>query len=436
MIKIHTLGGYDEVGRNMSAVQVHDEIIILDMGIHLDPYIKVQDENSFRNPTTDELFKIGAIPDDSKLNKDYVVAIVPSHAHLDHIGAIPYMEKRYHAPIVCTPFCSEILKILAQDKHINFKNKIKMLRPEKIFKTKHMVIEFIPITHSTIQTVLVVIHTIYGNVVYANDFKMDESPTFGQKPNLEKFKEMKVLALICDCIYARDDEKTPSETKAKDMLEKLFETQNFTNKAIIISTFSSHIARLQSIIHCAKKIKRKVVFLGRSLAKYVEAAENAGLITFSNDVEIVKYRKEMKHRLREINEKKGEYIIVATGHQGEPNAVLAKIAGGQLPFFLEKGDVIIFSSTVIPVEENEKNSAMLHDMLKNKGIIIFRDIHVSGHAAGKDLREFIKCVNPQHIIPAHGPDSMKQHLIAIAKDLGYQDRFLHMCHNGDIVNIG
>jgi ribonuclease J len=435
MIKIHTLGGYSEVGRNMTAVQVEDEIIVLDMGIHLDPYIKMQESDPFGNPTAEELHEAGAIPDDSKLEKDKVVAIIPSHAHLDHIGAIPYMEKEYNAKILCTPFCKELLKILAKDKHIDLKNKVKALKAGQTFKTKHTTIEFIPITHSTIQTVIVAIHTKEGTILYANDFKVDMSPTFGNKPDFSSLKKKKVLAMICDCIYADEEINTPSESVAKDMLEEVFDSHNFNNKAIIISTFSSHIARLQSIVRCAKKIKRKIIFLGRSLAKYVEAAENAGIIAIPKDVEIVKYRKQIIKRLKEISNTKDEYVIVATGHQGEPNAVLSKMANEQLPFKLEKEDVIIFSSTVIPVEQNEKNSAVLERMLHEKGVTIFRDIHVSGHAAGKDLKALIKEISPQHIIPAHGPTEMQEHLIKIAKELKYSDEFLHKSNNGDIIII-
>ena len=158
MIKIHTLGGYDEIGRNMSAIEIEDEIIVLDIGLHLEPFIKAQEADPFHNPTAEELLQTGAIPDDSKLEKDKVVAIIPSHAHLDHLGAIPYLEKNYNAPIICAPFTKEFLKILAQDKHIDIKNKIKALKPKQLFKTKHSTIELIPITHSTIQSVIVAIH--------------------------------------------------------------------------------------------------------------------------------------------------------------------------------------------------------------------------------------------------------------------------------------
>ena len=435
MIKIHTIGGYDEVGKNMSAVEVDGEIIILDMGLHLYPYIKVQEKESDKYITKEMLMKAGAIPDDSLLEKKKVVAIIPSHAHLDHIGAIPYLEAEYNAPILCTSFAKEVLQKISQDKNIKLKNKITILEEGKQYKTKNTTIEFIPVTHSVIQTVIVAITTKYGTVLYANDFKIDLTPTYGEKTNLNKLSSYKNLALICDCIKAGIDEATPSEVVAKNMLEDLFETHDFSNRAIIISTFSSHIARLQTIMACAKKINRKILFLGRSLAKYVEAAVLTEDATAFQDVEMLKYGDQIRKQLNRIQEKKHEYVIVATGHQGEPNAVLTKIAANQLPLRLMPNDVVIFSSTVIPNEENIKNRSLLEEQLERRNVTIFRDIHVSGHAARKDLKAFIEKIKPTHIIPAHGPYEMQKNMISIGKELSYGDEFLHCSKNGASIEL-
>lgn len=429
-MKIHTIGGYDEVGRNMTAVEVEDEIIILDMGLYLDSYIKIQDTKQIKQLSKEILLQAGAIPDDTKLDKSKVVAIIPSHAHLDHFGAIPYMEAAYDAPILCTPFAKEVLTKISQDQNIKLKNKIKALEINQQYKTKHATIEFINVTHSVIETVIVTITTKQGTIVYANDFKIDLTPTYGNKTDMEQLKKFNIIALICDCIKADLDEETPSEAVAKNMLEELFEKHDFTNKAIIISTFSSHIARLQSILYCAKKIGRKTLFVGRSLAKYVEAAACAEGIDFFADVEMLKYGDQIKKSLKHIAERRNEYVIVATGHQGEPNAVLTKLAANKLPFKLLPNDVVIFSSTVIPNEENIKNRSQLEEQLQQKGITVFKDIHVSGHAARKDLKAFISILKPKHLIPAHGPQKMQKNLLSIGKELGYSDEFLHLSENG------
>lgn len=433
MIKIHTLGGYNEIGRNMTAVEVDDEIIILDMGLHLEPYIKLQEHIPQKYLTKEKLLKAGVIPDDSVIEKNKVVAIIPSHAHLDHIGAVPFMEKEYNCPILCTPFAKELLKTIATDQNIKLKNKIRVLDYSKQYKTKNTIIEFVHVTHSTIQTVIVAITTKYGTILYANDFKMDLTPTLGESTDVEKLKEYAIFALICDCIRAHQVEKTQSEAIAKQMLEELFETQDFDKKAIIISTFSSHIARLQTILACAKKLNRKVLFIGRSLAKYVEAANAADPSSaLFQDITIVKYKNQIKKELKEIKDKKEEYLIVATGHQGEPNSILTELAADKLALHLEPQDVVIFSSTVIPNEENRKNRQLLEEQLQKKHVTIYKDIHVSGHASREDLRDFLKITKPKHLIPAHAPKEMQKNLLAIAKELGYSDEFLHLSQNGQI----
>lgn len=430
MIKIHTIGGYDEIGRNMTAVEVDNEIIILDMGLHLEPYIKLQEHVPQKYLTKEKLLKAGVIPDDSTIEKDKVVAIIPSHAHLDHIGAVPFMEKDYNCPILCTPFAKELLKTLAADQNIRLRNKIKVLDYGKQYKTKNTVIEFVHVTHSTIQTVIIAITTKEGTILYANDFKMDLTPTLGESTDVEKLKQYHIFALICDCIRAHQVEKTPSEAVAKQMLEELFETQDFDRKAIIISTFSSHIARLQTILACAKKLNRKVLFIGRSLAKYVEAASAADAsFALFQDITIVKYKNQIRKELKRIKDKKDEYLIVATGHQGEPNSILTELAADKLPLQLEPNDVVIFSSTVIPNEENRKNRQLLEEQLQKKHVTVYKDIHVSGHASKDDLKEFLKITKPIHLIPAHAPKELQKNLIAIAKELGYSDEFLHYSKN-------
>lgn len=434
MLKIHTLGGYNEIGRNMSAVEVDGEIIVLDMGLHLEPYIKLQEHTAPKELTKEKLIKLGVIPDDSQLEKAKVVAIIPSHAHLDHIGAVPFMENEYNAPILCTAFAKELIKKITEDYGIKLKNKIKVLNIGKEYKTKNATIEFINVTHSTIQTVIVAISTKYGTVLYANDFKIDLTPTLGEQTDIEKLKKYSVVALICDCIKANQREKTPSEAVARHMLEELFEGENFENRAIIISTFSSHIARLQTILLCAKKLNRKVLFIGRSLAKYVEAAITADSPSLFQDITIIKYKSQIKKELKKIKDKKREYLIVATGHQGEPNSILTLLASDKIPY-LTPNDVVIFSSTVIPNEENKKNRQILEEQLQKKHITVFKDIHVSGHAARDDFKEFLRLTKPKHLIPAHGPVELQKNLLDVAKELDFGNESLHLSQNGQCVVI-
>jgi len=445
MIEICTVGGYDEIGKNMTAVKVDDEVIILDMGIFLDSYIRcteAEDEDIY-NISASQLLKAGAIPDDSVIEgwRSKVKAIVPTHAHLDHVGALIFLSNKYNADILCTPFTAEVIKALASDEKVKLKNKIKVLHANSIYHISDgLKIEFINITHSTLQTVMVALHTKYGILLYANDFKFDDNPVIGKKPNYKKLEELGkkgVIALIVDSTRAKEAAKTPSETVAKEMLRDVMLGTDSKNKAVIITTFSSHLARLKSIIEFGRKMNRRIVFLGRSLAKYVSAGENIGMINFSKAVEIVKYSNKIKKKLKDI-EKKGreKYMLVVTGHQGEPKATLAKIARKELPFRLYPEDSIIFSCNVIPSPINIRNREILEDMLKGYGVRIFKGIHVSGHASREDLRDLINLVKPKHIIPAHGEKDMIDALVELTVEKNYKlDETVHVMHDGSRLTL-
>src|SRR3989339_822317 len=426
-IEIRAVGGYNEVGRNMTAVKVDDQVIILDMGLHLEPYIAyTEDEDFGRSLSREELLKVGAVPDDRVIDgwRDKVRAIIPTHAHLDHVGALPYLAKRYKAPILCTPYTKEIIKAILADEKIALKNDIRVLNANSQANlTKKVRVEFINMTHSIPQTVMVALHTPYGIVLYANDFKFDNQPIIGKKPNYEKLRQLGkdgILALICDCTRARTEGKTLSENIAREMLKDVLLGTDSTGKAVIVTTFSSHIARLKSIVEFGGKMGRKVVFLGRSLSKYVTAAENIDLVNFSEEVEMVAYGSQVRRKLKQI-EKDGpeKYLMVVTGHQGEPKATLSKMAGNELHFPFSREDHIVFSCGVIPSDINIMNRTVLEEHLNRFGVRIFKDIHVSGHAAKEDLRELLNMVRPRFLFPAHGNNEMKQGLCDLALEKGY-----------------
>ncbi|MBU0628192.1 MAG: RNase J family beta-CASP ribonuclease [Nanoarchaeota archaeon] len=441
MIQICAVGGYNEVGKNMTAVKVDDEVVIIDMGLQLDNYIRYteQDEDELVELSAHDLARVGAIPNDSVI-KDWrtkVKAIVPTHAHLDHVGALIFLANKYDAPILCTPFTAEVIKAISRDERIKLKNEIKILNVNSHYKlSENITIEFINMTHSTPQTVMVAIHSKQGTIIYANDFKFDNHPTIGKKPNYERLAELGkqgVKALICDCTRAKQPIKTPSELVAKEMLRDVMLGVDSKGKTVIVTTFASHLARLKSIIEFGKKMNRKIVFLGRSLAKYSEAGENIGLVNFSKEAEIVRFGKQIKKRLQQI-QKDGtsKYLLVVTGHQGEPKSTLSKIVTGKIPFKFNQEDHVIFSCTVIPSEINIRNRAELEKGLRAHGVRIFRDIHTSGHASKEDLRDLLNLVNPENIIPAHGDDEMKQSLVDLAIEKGYKKgKTVHLIHDGD-----
>lgn len=442
MIKIRTIGGYNEVGKNATAIIVDDEVVIMDLGLHLENYIRYTEDDNRDDFTDFELIQAGAVPDVNKIEDiiPNVKAIVTTHAHLDHLGAIPFLGHKFNCPIISTPYSMAVLRSMLADKKRELSNELITIKVNSTYRiSEKLVIEFINITHSTPDSSMAVLHTPYGAIVYANDFKIDENPTLGEKTNLVRLKEIRnregISCLILDSLYADNDEKTPSESEAKDMLKKVLLDSSHKGKAIIVSTFSSHIARLKAIVEMGNKIGRKVIFLGRSLSRYVEAAEEIGLVDFSN-VEIVKFGKQIKKRFKQLSYEKEDYIIVCTGHQGERRAVLSRLAFKDIDFKFDDGDMVVFSCTVIPTKINENNREVLESKLKERSISIYKDVHVSGHGSRKDMKEIIEILKPKILIPAHSERKKEEALADLAISLGYvKEESVFVMDNDDEVII-
>lgn len=444
-IKIATLGGYNEVGKNMTALKVGDEAIILDMGLFLPKLIDFEEEGGERvNLSSQDMVRLGTIPDDSAI-RDWttnIKAIVLGHCHLDHIGAAPYLASKYDCPIIATPFTLEVLRASLSDDNLKLKNQLKALLPGSTLKiSENIEIKFVNITHSTIQTVMVAVKTPKGIILYANDFKFDNHPVLGKKPDYDYLtkigQKQEVIALIVESLYASAERKTPSEKVARELLKDVLLGVDNKDHAIIITTFASHLPRLQSIIDFAKSINRKVVFFGRSMAKYTYSAENIKFLNFSKQVEIYPYVRQIKKKIQQIEkEGRGRYVIVCTGNQGEPKSVLVKMANGEIPFKFMPWDIVIFSCKTIPVDINIANRTLLERKLKQKHVRIFTEIHVSGHAGREDLRDLINMVKPKHIFPAHGDSSIQSALADLAVELDYTlGKNVHISHNGQIHDI-
>ena len=237
--------------------------------------------------------------------------------------------------------------------------------------------------------------------------------------------------LIVDSLYSTSHTKTPSEAVAREMLKDVLLGVDSKDKAVIVSTFSSHLARIKTIIELGKKMNRSVILLGRSLGKYVLAGQDTNIIHFEGEAEIVRYREKVAKKLRKIKQQKGKYLIICTGHQGEPKSVLSRMVNGEYDFRLEKGDHVVFSCTVIPSEVNILNRHLVEDKLMKSGVRIFRDIHVSGHGAREDLRDLLGMVKPEHIIPSHGGPDRVEGAVQLATELGYKEgKTLHSMKDG------
>ena len=429
----------------MTALEIGEDVLLFDCGIYLPAIVGVSEKEKI--PTEKGMRGLGALPDDTYLEKvglkNKVRALLISHAHLDHIGAIPYVAPKYNAPVVGTPFTMELVKIIMKDNGHSIPNKIISVKLNGSYvikgKSGNYKVEFINVPHSTIETTAIAVHTPEGIFLYANEFKMDNTPTFGEKMNYGKMKElskMGVKIMLGDSLYAHEDIKTPSEKIAKSLLEDVLLGSHNQNSGIVVSTFSSHIARLKSITELGFKLGREVVFFGRSLSKYTQAARKVGKANFMGRVKIYTYRKQVEKIMNRINANKKKYLVVCTGHQGEPGSVLDRISRHQLPLKISDKDHIIFSSKTIPTPETELSKSNLVSRLRKTNVRIFDSIHVSGHGSREDLREMIELVKPEHFLPSNAEIAKTQLGAELAQSLGYKmNKTVHLLQNSKFLEI-
>ncbi len=437
-IEIIAVGGYDEVGRNMTAVRCGKEIVIFDMGLRLDQ-VMIHEDAEIENMHSLDLIKIKAIPDDTMMNsvEGTVKAIVCSHGHLDHIGAIPKLAHRYNAPIIASPYATELIRQqISGEQKFGVNNKLFALKSgQRYTLSQNLVLEFVRTQHSIIDTVTPVLHTPRGAIVYACDFKLDRTPVIGEPPDFARFQQIGkegVLALIVESTYIDRPGRCPSERIAKDLVRDTITSYEDDKNAILVSTFSSHIARVKTIAECAHEIGRKPVLLGRSMEKYSVTAEQMKLVSFPETTSVFGNRRTVDRTMRRMMKAgKEKFLPIITGHQGEPGSILTRLALGDTPYQLTKGDKVIFSANVIPNPMNFGQRYKIEEHIRLAGARIFEDLHVSGHAYREDHYEFIHLLNPQHIIPAHGHLKMTAGYTDFATELGYTAQStVHMLKNG------
>lgn len=432
MIKIYAIGGYNEVGKNMTCIEVDDEAIILDMGLYMDRFVALQERNIKMN--SEILVNEDAIPNDEIIKnlRKKIKAILITHAHLDHIGAIKWMAHKYKCPIITTPYTGEIIKRNAKNVEIVLTNVNSSYKVSKNIEA-----EFINVTHSVPQSAIINIKTKYGSILYGLDYKNDSHPALGKKTNIKKLKKIEdAILLIADSTNADEERKTFSEQIAKEMLRDIMFGMENEGHGLFLTTFSSHIARLKSILNISKIIGRKVVFVGRSLNEYISAAEKLKIVNFSKDAEIIGNAGRAKERLREMNKNKDEYVFVVTGGMGEKNAVLTKIVNDEIALKVAPQDFVIFSCSVIPTPMIQANRKVLEQKLHRKKARIFKDIHVSGHASREDLRDLIKIVSPRHILPAHGNLTKTAAMASLGGEMGYElGKNIHIMQNGQNMKL-
>lgn len=418
-LKITFLGGVGEIGKNMTAFEYNDEIIVVDAGLTF---------------PGEELPGVDiVIPDISYLlaNRDKVKAIILTHGHEDHIGALPFVLKDLNVPI----YGSRLTLALVENKMKEFdkiKYKAISVKPKNVLKLGSFTIEFIKVSHSIAGSLALCISTPIGNVIHTGDFKIDFEPIDGTMTDLARFGELGkrgVKLLLCESTNVCRKGYSMSERSVGRTLNTIFEKNQ--SKRLFIATFASNIHRLQQILELAEKYKRKVAFTGRSMINISEVAMKIGELKYNKD-NIIDIDKVDKYADSEL-------LIITTGSQGEPMSALTRMAAGEFKKIqLRDNDLIVFSASPIP--GNEKSVYNVINALYKLGADVIydelADVHVSGHACQEELKTIHALTKPEFFIPIHGEfRHLKMHS-QLAQQLGMEQRNILLPTLGMQVEVG
>ncbi len=446
-IEIATIGGYEAVGRQMTAVRAGDDVVIFDMGLNLSQVL-IHDNVETERMHSLDLIDMGAIPDDrvmSDLEGD-VRAIVPTHGHLDHIGAISKLAHRYNAPIVASPFTIELVKQQVEgESKFDVQNDLVKMEAGGTMAADDagtVELEFVNVTHSIIDAINPVLHTPEGSIVYGLDKRIDHNPVIGDPIDMERFREISredngVLCYIEDCTNAGSKGRTPSESLARTHLKDVLSSVEDYDGGIIATTFSSHIARVSSLVEFARDIGRQPVLLGRSMETYSGTAERLDFVDFPEDLGMYGHRKSVDRTFKRImNEGKENFLPIVTGHQGEPRAMLTRMSRGETPYEFDAGDKVIFSARIIPEPTNEGQRYQVEKLLGMQGARVYDDVHVSGHLREEGHYQMLDALQPRHVIPAHQSMEGFAPYVDLCENQGYAvGRDLHVTRNGNMIQL-
>lgn len=417
-VKLIPLGGLGEIGKNITAIEYENEIIVIDCGL------------SFPD---NEMYGIDlVIPDISYLleNREKVKGIFITHGHEDHIGALPYILKEINVPVYATKFTLSLI----ESKLIEFNmvsscslNEITLKEP---IKTEHFACEFIRTCHSIADSCSLAITTPQGVIFHTGDFKIDYTPVDGEVIDLQRISEIgkrRVLLLMADSTNATREGFTISETIIGQNLTRLFRN---AKGRVIVATFSSNVHRVQQVINSSITYGRKVAFSGRSMEKISQIAMDLGYLKVPKNT-IIKLDDIHKYPDNKVT-------IITTGSQGEPMSALSRIASGNhKKIALKEKDYIIISASPIP--GNTKLITKLIDVLISKGAEVIYDameeVHVSGHACREELKLIHSLIKPKYFVPVHGEyRHLKEHA-ELAKSLGMDENNIFLLDNGDVLEL-
>tara|TARA_B100000029_G_scaffold451678_1_gene476402 strand:- start:6732 stop:8396 length:1665 start_codon:yes stop_codon:yes gene_type:complete len=413
------LGGSGEIGMNMNLFAYGNEgnrkWIIVDIGV------------TFADDTIPGIDLIYPDPGFIVDKKEDLLGLVLTHAHEDHIGAIAHIWPKLLCNIYATPFTSVLIQEKFKEKKIDVGNKLKVIELNGKVKLDPFNIEFVTLTHSILEPNGLSIETPSGTVLHTGDWKCDPNPLIGETINEKKLKQIGdqgVLAMICDSTNVFSPGRAGSESDVRKSLLKIMGSKR---KRIVVTSFASNVARMESIFYCAEKLGRQISLVGRSMHRIYKAAKQCGYL--KNLIDPIDPREAKKISREKI-------IYLCTGSQGEPNGAMMRISSFIHPdVTLDSGDTVIFSSKIIP--GNEKKLYKLHNQLVKNDVEVISEenefVHVSGHPNREDLKDMYKWVKPKSVIPVHGEHRHMIEHINFAKEM--QVPFPVKVENGSVVQL-
>jgi len=419
VLEIIPLGGIGEFGMNCMAVRYGDEMLILDAGMGF------PEETAYGVDV--------CIPNFDFLEpyRDNITAIVLTHGHEDHLGALPYVLKKFNVPVYCSHFTAGLAESKLEEHNLTNDTLMHRVEPRDVVDIGVFSVEFIRVSHSLIDCFSLAIKTPVGTIIHTGDYKVDETPVIGEPIDLRSFRrygQEGVLALLSDSTNATVPGRTPSERAVIPAFEEIFAE---TSGRIIVAAFASSIHRLQIVLDIAQQFNRKVCVLGRSMQKNVEIADRLGYLDIPDGL------------LVPLNEAKqardNQIVFLVTGSQGEARAALSQMASQSFKgLMIDEGDTVVLSARIIP--GNERLISRMIGMIYKRGANIIEEkrrlVHVSGHASQEDIRIMTEAVRPKFVVPIHGEYRMLfRHKEFVKNHLGYREENIILIENGDVLEL-
>ncbi|HON77051.1 MAG TPA: ribonuclease J [Spirochaetota bacterium] len=417
-LRIIPVGGLDAIGRNMTLFEYGEDIIIVDCGIMF---------------PTDEMPGVDfLIPDFSYVvkNRHRVKAILITHGHEDHIGAIPFLLQEINAPIYATKIALGLIQKRLEEKPTPQQPVYVEISPRDVVHIESFVVEFIRVNHSIIDGVGLAIQTPVGIVIHTGDYKIDFSPVDGEVTDLYRFAdygERGVLLLMSDSTNA----ERPGYTRSESVLNpKLIEIFSSSKGRIIVASFASNISRIQQVLNVAQRYNKKIVVSGLTMQKNIEIAKSLGYLSFRDDL-IVSVKEAEKLPDKRI-------VIICTGTQGEPMSALSRMANGTHKHFaINSGDTVVITASIIPGNDRLVNNIINALMILGADVYYEQDedIHVSGHGSQEELKLMISLTKPRYFMPIHGEFKQRKAHAWIAESLNIKPSRIIMAQNGSVIEM-